>query len=478
MSTNSDKKEYRLPRCLIASAGSGGGKTMICCGLIKVLEKRGFDVRPFKCGPDYIDPMYHRAVTGKEAVNLDTFLAGESGVRGLVTEAARTERDYKACAVMEGVMGIYDGKSPASYEGSSYEIAAITDTPVILVLDASGKGRTILSLLKGILADDDRKLIRGLIFNRMSEGSYESLYPVAQDEIQKTGRDIHIIGHIPSDKALKVGSRHLGLVMPGETEDIMSGVGRMASLIEDKCDLDMVESIMEGAPALTLSEDDKESAWPQKTVKITGDKTVSLAVARDEAFCFYYHENLKAFEDLGVRIVYFSPLNDSKVPGGASGILLGGGYPELHLAGLSENRSMLSSIRDAINGGMPSLAECGGFMYLHDVVCDTKGKEYPLCGLVGGRCTYSGHLVNFGYTMIESCKEESFTGLKGHEFHYYESSAGAEDAHLVKASGKREYEDMIAQKGRLWGFPHFYYPSASRAVAEFVKEMRRYAENT
>ena len=221
----------------------------------------------------------------------------------------------------------------------------------------------------------------------------------------------------------------------------------------------------------------EEISLPHASVPLT------LAVAYDEAFCFYYRENLELFESLGIEIEYFSPMHDHKLPDNAAGLLLGGGYPELHLKTLASNGQMLEAIRDAIGDGMPSLAECGGFMYLHDEIESMEGAGYKMAGVIRGSCRYTGHLANFGYVSIEDAAGDgaddfcgSLTGLRGHEFHYYESTAKAEDLDLLKPSSGRRYRGMIAGSNRLWGFPHFYYPSNPAIVGAFAERMKRYAK--
>ncbi len=457
------------PRLMIAAPSSGSGKTVLTIGLLRALSRTGRKPVSFKCGPDYIDPMFHRTVLGIDSLNLDTFFSSKDQIR----------RSVDGCdgdiAVIEGVMGIFDGISPDSVKGSCYEIAAITDTPVILAVNAAGAGRTVISLIKGILADDDRKLIKGIILNRISPEYCKRLLPCLEEEIAKTRDDVLVIGHIPKDDALGLNSRHLGLALPSEVDDIRKKIELTADLICEGCDMDALMYIAENVPAKSSFGDTNESASAKKSAKA---RPVHLAVARDEAFCFYYRENLRLLEKMGVVIDDFSPLRDEGIPVKACGILLGGGYPELHLEALSANEKMLASIKDAIGAGMPSLAECGGFMYFHDKIEGQDKKEYRTLGVIDGKCTYTGRLVNFGYTEVTGCENEngwsasSLAGLKGHEFHYYDSTCNGSDLKLRKPSSGKIYEAMIKEEGHLWGFPHFYYPSQPGMVERFVEMMR------
>ncbi len=229
--------DTRIKKVMIAAASSGSGKTVITCALLQILKDRGLDPLSFKCGPDYIDPMFHRTVLGVDSHNLDTFLAGRDGVRDVFERARNSSAHF---AVIEGVMGIYDGLRPDSIEGSCYEIAQITDTPIILVVNAAGAGRTVISQIKGILADDKDRLIRGIILNRMSDAFYDKLRPVLQEELSGIRGDIRLLGHIPKTGSISLESRHLGLKLPGEIENLKDQIGAFAKVLEENCDIDAI----------------------------------------------------------------------------------------------------------------------------------------------------------------------------------------------------------------------------------------------
>ena len=473
-----------LPRVLIAGTGSSSGKTMTTAALLSILKDKGLDPVAFKCGPDYIDPMFHKKVLGIDSLNLDTFLAGQDGVRELVLNAATSGRHY---AVMEGVMGIYDGLLPDSTDGSCYEIASITNTPVILVVDASGVGRTVISLIKGVLADDFNKLIKGIILNKMSDGYYDKILPTLQEEISKDRPDVAILGHIPRSDDIGIDSRHLGLKLPGEIADINARIARFAKIMETGCDIEKIVAIMGSDKTVSsktrsrscsnVADARLEKTSPSADVSTgyfseTFYRPLIVAVALDEAFCFYYSQNLSLLEELGADIVYFSPLHDKTIPQNTDVLLFGGGYPELHLPELAANHFMLESVQNAIKNGMPCIAECGGFMYLHDAIFDKNGIEYKMTGVIDGKCHYTGHLVNFGYTTITGCNNgsdlgSSLAGMRGHEFHYYDSTATAGDLKLCKLSSGKEYNGMILTDNCLLGWPHLYYPSKPEAVEAF-----------
>ena len=466
-----EKKRISVPRVMIAAAGSGSGKTLFTCGLLKLLADRGLQTSSFKCGPDYIDPMFHRQIPGNKSRNLDPFFASERDLNRLVSAA---EGHY---AVIEGVMGLYDGADVRSLKGSSYETACMTKTPVILIVDAAGLGKTVISVIKGILLDDVSRMIKGVILNRMSPGFFAGLKRVLEEEIKAAGFDTAVLGCLPKDASVVLESRHLGLKLPHETEDIRKRIEKMAGLIETHTDAEEIQKIMERAPAI-------ETEAPCPPVNMPGGsdgKEIVLAVAFDEAFCFYYKENLEMLERRGVKIRYFSPVHDQRIPEDASGLLLGGGYPELYLKELSQNRSMLDSVREAIRRGIPSLAECGGFMYLHSAIVNEAGERFEMAGAVDGICTYAGKLVRFGYLEIEKQNvpgEDSFyanaVGLKGHEFHYYESSVCGDAYTAKKPYRDVKWNCIVADHNGLWGFPHFYYPSNPSFAYSFVEKMKKY----
>lgn len=457
---------------MIAASTSGSGKTLLTCGLLSALSRRGIALRAYKCGPDYIDPMFHSQVQGIESGNLDPFFCDAEDLKRLLGHG------NSAYSVIEGVMGIYDGMSVDSLRASSYEASELTDTPILLVADASGAGRTMLSQIKGILADDRRRLIRGLLINRISAAFYEKLKPCLEKELADAGyKNVHLLGGIPKISGLELENRHLGLKLPHEVVGIQDKINRLGDVITEACDLDGILRIMESAGEIEYS-DQYESAVISHS---SNEDRPLIAVARDEAFCFYYRENLRLLEQAGARIVFFSPIHDKALPKGTDGLLLGGGYPELHLKALSKNRSMLASIRGALRLGLPSIAECGGFMYLHRSVGDEDGVQYPLVGVIDGECTNKGHLVRFGY--VEITKDDrtgnrafgwNLTGLKGHEFHYYDSTAGGSSCLVEKPVSKRRWSCMICTDRRMWGYPHFYYGSHPAWLHGFVQTAKEY----
>lgn len=461
----------RAPRILIGATGSGSGKTTITCALLEILKRQGKKVQAFKCGPDYIDPMFHRTVLGIPSKNLDTFFTGEKMTAELFMESV----ENADISVMEGVMGLYDGLGGIRKEGSAYDLAAVTDTPVILIVDAHGMGRSILPLIAGFLSYDTNHLIRGIILNRTSGAFFETIRP----EIERSF-PIAVLGYFPNQKDILLESRHLGLKRPEEVEKMTEMLAKTADMLEKTVDIDRLFAIAEGASE--LSDDntlENGSSGDQKVALRETEKKPMIAVSRDEAFCFYYEDNLKALQGAGAEIVFFSPLHDNGVPKEADGLLLLGGYPELYAKELSENKPMLADIRKKAKSAMPIVAECGGFMYLHRTMEDMEHRIYEMAGVVPGECFYTGKLVRFGYIELEEKKANFLpknVNIKGHEFHYFDSTANGDECVALKPVSEKKYDCIFDEKSCFVGFPHLYYPSAPQFAENFVKKAKNYAD--
>ena len=456
-----DKAESNVKkRILIAAPSSGSGKTMLVSALLGCLKARGYSVCSFKCGPDYIDPMFHRSVLGIPSENLDTWFSGRSGAARLFRELS----DPYEISVIEGVMGLFDGLGGTEDAGSTYDLACAVDAPVILVVNARGAARSLIPLIMGFLSYDRERRIKGILLNRISGPFYEKIKPLLENEISGSGHPALLMGYFPESADLSFDHRHLGLTMPQETDGTAEKLKRAADQLSDSVDLELL-----------LSAASKETVkCPSVCPKTSSDGPV-LAVARDEAFCFYYEANLRIFQKMGVRIQTFSPLHDAALPEGISGLLLGGGYPELFARQLSENSSMRQSVYSAIKGGLPSLAECGGFMYLHERLVDEKGNAWPMAGVLKAEAEYQGHPVRFGYEEIRE-KIPLFLPegvcIRGHEFHYYDSTWNGDACITVKPGSGISREAIHSGKNHFWGFPHLYYESAPAFAEYFVQCMR------
>lgn len=455
----------KLDRVMIAAPKSGSGKTTITCAILQTLKDMGKQVVSYKCGPDYIDPMFHQRVIGIPSKNLDTFFTGENDTRKLLLK----NRTGEEIAVIEGVMGLYDGLGGVREEGSSYHLAKVTKTPIILVVDAKGMGRSVIPLIAGFLAYDTEHLIRGVILNRMSKSYYEIIKPLIEAELQ-----IRVLGYLAERQQLQIQSRHLGLHLPGEIKEIQRQLEVAAEELQKSVSIETIIQIAASAETIEIEK------ITETTEKITSTKLITkplIAVARDEAFCFYYEDNLLLLKEYGADIAYFSPLHDKKLPEGSSGLLLGGGYPELYAKELEENTAMRKEIKAAVESGMPVVAECGGFLYLHKEIRDRDGHPYQMAGVLPAACQDTKKLVRFGYIELEE-KENHFlevgTRIKGHEFHYFDSEKNGEDCMAVKPITGRTYPCVIEKENVWMGFPHLYYPSNPSFADHFVKKAEQY----
>lgn len=456
----------KLHRVMIAAAKSGSGKTTVTCALLQLLKNMGHHVVSYKCGPDYIDPMFHQKAIDIPSKNLDTFFTGEEETRKLFL-MDRGEEDF---AVLEGVMGLFDGLGGIREEGSSYHLAKVTKTPILLVVDAKGMGRSVIPLIAGFLNYDKEHLIKGVILNRMSKSYYEILKPLIEEEL-----GITVVGYFPEQKQFRIESRHLGLMLPQELIDVKKKLQEASEELQKTVSLEHILKIageaseLEACGLISLESKNSVSECP------------IIAVARDEAFCFYYEDNLRLLQEYGAKLKFFSPIHDEGLPEGSCGILLGGGYPELHGAELSSNRNMLSSIKEAMESGIPVVAECGGFMYLHNKIIDKENQSYPMVGAINAECHYTGKLVRFGYIELQE-KDANFLPegemIRGHEFHYFDSQQNGESCVATKPVTGRNYPCVISKENCWMGFPHLYYPSNPAFAERFVERAMNYKLKT
>ena len=494
---------HTFRKIVIAADQSGAGKTTVSCGLLAVLKKRGVKVQSFKCGPDYIDPMFHRRVLGVPSGNLDSFFTDAMTLREIFR--ARMAERRSELALVEGVMGYYDGLGGVSSRASTWEIAHILDAPTILVMDAKGASVSSAALVRGMMefreemsAENGRSTpgrsactgdsgaaspsdggrrhelakkagswqsgIRGLILNRVSP----MFYPRLKSVIEEYCPGIEVLGYLPELPELKVPSRHLGLVEPGEIEDFQRWTERVAAQMKESVD---VERLLEIAGVeLPLKEDKPQSDKPQP---------VRIAVSEDEAFNFTYEENRALLRQLGAELVPFSPLHDAALPAEVDGLILSGGYPELFKDALHANASMRASVAEAVKHGLPTIAECGGYMYLLDAI-----EQVLMCGVLRGDAERKSRLVRFGYVEAETRRDSVLgpagTVLRGHEFHRYDCDFNGADCTLTKpaaghgraATSARSYEGIYLTDSLAAGFPHFYYWSNPAALAHFLDSCR------
>ena len=464
--------ETKIPRLLFAAPKSGSGKTLVTCGFLEAVKRRGILPVSFKCGPDYIDPMFHKYVLGISGTNMDSFFLEEEGVRELLVKRfspVGKEEESGRLAVMEGVMGYYDGLGGSSMKGSTYELARITQTPVILVLDCKGASVSLAATAAGFLNYQKDSYIAGVVLNRVSPVVYERLVPLFEE------RGLRVYGYLPEKTEFSLESRHLGLMMPEEFPALREKIEAVADQMEKTVDLDGMLSLAGSAAAVKYSGTIQTgSAAKKERYAPLFSGPVRIGVARDEAFSFYYQENLQLMEECGAELVYFSPIHDAGLPESLSGILLGGGYPENFAKELSENKSMLSDIKRVCTEGMPVLSECGGFLYLHRTLEAADGEQYSMAGVVDASAFRTNCLNRFGYITLTASDGQQ---IKGHEFHYWESSDPGDCCLAEKPVGERSWR-CIHQSGNLFcGFPHLYYPSNPEFIKKWLGKCMRYAQN-
>ncbi len=448
-----------FPRIMLAAPKSGSGKTLLTCGLLEVLRRRGLNPIACKCGPDYIDPMFHRYVLGIPGRNLDSFFLPAEGVRKVLVDAVREEQ--AGIAVLEGVMGYYDGLGGTETSASSWEIAEITDTPAILVLDCKGASLSAAAMASGFLHFRKKSHIAGVILNRVSSMYYERLAAAVEE-----ASGLPVLGYLPESEEYRMESRHLGLFLPGEIDRLRERIGRLADQMEKSIAVDRVLEVA-GMLPLRIENKEKEKAENEsmeaesiakfpacQEQKVTS--RVRIGVARDEAFCFYYQENFRLLEQMGAELVYFSPLRDKKIPDRVDGLLFGGGYPENYARELAKNAAMRESIRRSIAAGMPFLAECGGFLYLHRTLEGSDGKHWEMAGVYPFDAYRTNRLRRFGYVRLLTSSGQE---IHGHEFHYWESEDPGTDWEAVKPTGNRSWRCIHEKGGQIGGFSHLYYAS-------------------
>ena len=428
---------------LIAAPRSGSGKTTVTCAFLAALKKRGCDPCAFKSGPDYIDPMFHRSVLGVESHNLDLYLSGRPTVQRLYAHYAAGH----GAAVCEGAMGFYDGQG-LSTRASAWELADALDLPVLLVVQPRGASITLAAELQGLLHFRTPSHIAGILLNDCTEKLYSLLRPLLERE---TG--LPVLGYLPHLPEVVIGSRHLGLKTAGE----IAGLQEKIALLSDALVLDWDR-------LAALTEQPLPQEQPPFPAAAADGASVRIAVARDEAFCFTYAETLDALRSAGAELCFFSPVHDIALPEGACGLYLPGGYPELYAEQLSENTAMLAAIRQAIADGLPTAAECGGFLYLGRELEDADGTLWPMVGILPGRGVKTGRLVRFGYAMLTARKDSMLfragEQLPIHEFHHWDSTENG-TAFSVQKNEKMQWECGFANEHFYAGFPHLYWAGTS-----------------
>ena len=447
-------KEHTQSAIILAGTHSGCGKTTVSLGIMAALAGRGLHVQPFKCGPDFIDPTLHRLITGRVSRNLDMRMCGSDYVRSLFER----HTSEKGISVIEGVMGLFDGGN-----GSAARLASLLRIPVILIVDVRAAAESAAAVIKGFETLDPDVQVAGVILNRVAGDRH---FQMIADAAKKYCR-AEIIGGLPYDDTIVLPSRHLGLLMGTE---VHLNRKRLVEMMEKHLDLDRL---------LKLSRLTKPANPECKTLQSVSENRVRLGVAWDDAFCFYYQDNLEMLEQAGAEIVLFSPLNDAELPGNLDGLYLGGGYPELHAPALTANTSMRRQILEFSRSGKPVYAECGGFMYLTRAIVDVQGGKYPMVGVYPVSARMRKHLCRLGYRQVEM-QTDTLLGNRGshcygHEFHY--SEIKPPPAHVARGyipdTGPSE---GYLLDNTLAGYVHLHWGRTPETARNFVQMMQKGSE--
>ncbi len=404
-----DERREAVHGFVIAGTHSGVGKTTLTLGLLAALRTRGLSVQPFKIGPDFIDPGHHTAVTGVASRNLDGWMLSREYNTDTFTQNLRGHD----VGVVEGMMGLFDGYDGKSEAGSTAEMAKWLGLPVILVVDASAMARSVAAVIHGFQTFDPELNVAGVIFNKIGGPGHLQYLKEAVADVP----DIAVLGGLPLDEAITLPERHLGLVTKEELQLSSEQINRLVSVIEDRIDVSLLLKLS------AFPQSPVPNPQPQPIRASLPSDPIRFGIARDEAFCFYYPENLELLEQSGAELVFFSPLHDTHLPPKVHGLYLGGGYPEVHAEKLSANTTMRQEIKDFIEDGKTVYAECGGFMYLTQGIRAVEGQHFPMVGVYPTVVRMLSRLSALGYAEVEV---ESTNGIfpsmrvRGHEFHYSE----------------------------------------------------------
>lgn len=446
-----------MGRIMIAGTGSGCGKTTITCAILGAFKAENKPVVSFKAGPDYIDPMFHKKITGVEARNLDLFLMGEENVKYALI------RQMGNISVIEGVMGLYDGIGSTSY-GSANHLSLFTQTPVILVVNVKGKSQSLCAEIQGYMNYEENNIC-GVILNNTNEAMYSFYKRMIKDKLK-----LEVLGFMPNIPNANIESRHLGLVTANEIADIQKKMELLAEAANKYIDIEKLLSIAKSAEQIKCSD--------FKVETICQTEKPIIYVAMDKAFCFYYEDNHDLLKDLGAELRFFSPLYDTTLSDDADGLIFWGGYPELYAETLQDNQSIKASLQERVKSGMPVYAECGGFMYLQEALTDLKGDTYSMLGILDGHVKMTANLQNFGYVILTAnydnllCKKGRT--INAHSFHHSVSDNEGISFTATKKSTGKAYPCIVSQGNIFAGYPHINFLGNTSFAKNFVRACEKY----
>lgn len=436
--------EKNIPRLLITAINSGSGKTLFTMGLLRLLQNKGLNIASYKCGPDYIDTSFHKKALNMPCRNIDLFLSDINTVKNIIS----ADCDI---AIIEGVMGFYDGIAYSS-DASSYDISYQTDTPAVLIVDAKGKAATLKAIIYGMLNYKENN-IKAVILNKIHKQSYEIYKDIIEKEL-----NIKVAGYLPEIKDAKLNSRHLGLITAEEIKNIDEVINKVAENINEFIDIDLLLNIAGSAKPIHYNE-----------IKIEHMGTCRIGIAKDEAFCFYYEDNIRVLKEMGAEIIYFSPLHDEYLKEDLHGLIFYGGYPELYIKKLSENKSFIASLKKAYEKNIPLMAECGGYMYISKSIDNIESAA-----LIEGSAYMTNRLQNFGYINVTSQKNSMILKkgevIKAHEFHYSKMDNESNDCFMEKPAGNKKWQGAKILDNLYAGYPHLYYLGNINIAKRFMEK--------
>ena len=439
------------PAILVCGTGSGCGKTTVTLGLMAALGRENRAVQPFKCGPDFIDPTLHTLVTGRNSYNLDIRMCGRDYVCRLFKRHAPAE----GISVIEGVMGLFDGG-----KGSAAVLADTLNVPLLLVVDVRSAAESVGAVVKGFETFQSETRPAGVILNRTAGLRHQSLVKKSIETYCNTP----VVGILPRDEYLQIPSRHLGLYLGGEKPFSRKQINYLAELVRQNVDLDQITALAAKRQDIPCPEN-----FPAG-VDIPVCPGVRLGVARDEAFCFYYEDNLQLFEKAGAEIIPFSPLHDCRLPPDLDGLYLGGGYPELYGPGLQDNLGMREDIKRFASAGLPVYAECGGFMYLTEGIVTMEGDFYQMAEVFPVCVRMKPRLSRLGYRTVRLTNNTLFGKagviLHGHEFHYSELDKEMNVDRVYQFADNRREGYRLGNT--LGSYVHLHFGNTPDAVRNFL----------
>jgi cobyrinic acid a,c-diamide synthase len=460
----------KIPRLVIAGTHSGCGKTTISMGIMAALVAQGLKVQPYKIGPDYIDPMFHTFITGRASRNLDSWMLPPETLKTLLAESSAGAD----IAIIEGVMGLYDGYGGTTLSGSTADVSQITGSPVILVIDGAAMALSAAALVKGFADFNPNTMIKGVIINNISsEGHYRLLKEIIEEH---TG--VMVLGYLRKLNEFSIASRHLGLITSAEIGDLQEKIALLTREIQATVDLELLMKLSRDVTGMDI----KSGAFEIERVG-----RVKIAVAKDKAFCFYYQDNLELFQALGAELEFFSPLSDSGLPPNIDGLYIGGGYPEVWAEMLQDNHALRTDVKNRIQNGLPTYAECGGLMYLGGSIINSDNQEFEMAGVIPGKSRMESGLKRFGYVFVKVTDDNILAPkgfeIRAHEYHYSEMTvdddASARGIKTCFEVSKRK-AGMITKSWNcgfktanlLAGYPHLHFWANPKFAGGFINSCR------